>query len=229
MMKFAFILLPILYTALIVAVSAWKTRLQFETNSCKLSDDRVCALNRLMADAAGIRQIPVRIYETSGINGMALPGGKIFITRGLYDCLHAKQISAEELASVIAHELGHVALGHSKQRFAIFVGQTAANQAARMFLWRMLPGIGPIVAWFVGALVEKHISRSGEFAADRYASGLLIKAGIGTGPQISLLQKLERLTGATRGGSEWMSSHPPTTARIEAIKKWESRIGRHSA
>ena len=229
MMKFAFILVPLFYTALIVAISAWKTRLQFKTNSSDLSDDRVDALNRRMAEAAGIRRIPVRIYETSAINGMAVPGGKIFITRGLYDCMSKKQISAEELASVIAHELGHVALGHSKQRFAIFVGQTAANQAARMFLWRMLPGIGPIVVWFVSALVEKHISRSGEFAADRYASGLLIKSGIGTGPQISLLQKLERLTGAAQGGPEWMSSHPPTAARIEAIKTLESKIARQRA
>ena len=229
MMKFAFILAPILYTALIVAISAWKTRIQFETNSSKLADVRISALNRRMAAAAGVRQIPVRIYETGKINGMALPGGKIYITRGLHDCLRTKQISAEELASVIAHELGHVAHGHSKQRFAVFVGQTAANEVARMFLRRMLPGIGHIVAPLVGLLVEKHISRSGEFAADRYASGLLIKAGIGTGPQISLLRKLERLAGASQGGSEWLSSHPPTAARIEAIKNWETSIRQRPA
>ena len=228
-MKFVFILGPFLYMAVIVAISARKTRIEFESNSSKLTDERISALNRRMAKAAGVRQIPVRIYETGKINGMALPGGKIYITRGLHDCLRTKQISAEELASVIAHELGHVAHGHFKQRFAVFVGQTAANQAARMFLWRMLPGIGPIVAWFVSVLVEKHISRSGELAADRYASGLLIKAGIGTGPQISLLRKLGRLAGTSQGGPEWMSSHPPAAARIEAIKNWEKRIRRQPA
>jgi putative metalloprotease len=92
-------------------------------------------------------------------------------------------------------------------------------------LARVLPGVGPLVANLLTSLVAARLSRADEFAADAWASALLIKAGIGTGPQISLFQKLDRLT-ATGGARppEWLMSHPTTDRRIAAISanvaKW---------
>jgi metalloprotease len=68
------------------------------------------------------------------------------------------------------------------------------------------------------------LSRRDEFEADAYASALLIKSGIGVAPQISLFEKLPRLTGAN--GTEvpaWTRSHPQTQDRIAAIKAREAR------
>ena len=63
-----------------------------------------------------------------------------------------------------------------------------------MMLSRFLPGAGVYVARILTRLVAAGLSRSDEYEADAYAAALLTKAGIGTGPQISLFHKLEKLT-----------------------------------
>ena len=70
-------------------------------------------------------------------------------------------------------------------------------------------------------LLVKRISRSDEFQADKFASALLIKSGIGTGPQRSLLQKLDSLTGNTGPAASWLSGHPSAKRRIKAIEEQE--------
>ena len=67
-------------------------------------------------------------------------------------------------------------------------------------------------------------SRRHEFEADAYASALLIKAGIGTGPQKSLFRKLEALTQNRADGiPAWLLSHPKIEERIAAIEANEAR------
>ncbi|MEM9268820.1 MAG: M48 family metalloprotease, partial [Pseudomonadota bacterium] len=62
------------------------------------------------------------------------------------------------------------------------------------------------------------LSRQDEYEADAYAAALLTKAGIGVGPQITLFEKLEQLTG-TSGQLAWLMSHPKTADRIAAIER----------
>ena len=66
-----------------------------------------------MAQALDLPRIKVHIYEIDPVNGLAAPDGRIFITRGFFRKYQTGEVSAEEISSVIAHELGHVALGHS--------------------------------------------------------------------------------------------------------------------
>jgi len=168
----------------------------------------------------------VHIYEIEPVNGLAAPDGRIFITRGFYKRYRAGQVTAEELASVIAHELGHVALGHSRRRMIDFSGQNALRTALAMVLSRFLPGIGIWLAGMVTSMLAAKLSRKDEYEADAYASALLTKAGIGTAAQKSLFTKLEALTGA-RGGATpaWLMSHPKTAERIAAIEANEARWG----
>ncbi len=128
------------------------------------------------------------------------------------------------MASVIAHELGHVALGHSRRRMIDFSGQNALRTALAMVLSRFIPGIGIWIANVLTSMLAARLSRQDEYEADAYASALLVKAGIGTGPQKSLFTKLEALT-AGRGGAvpAWLMSHPKTEERIRAIEANESR------
>ena len=68
------------------------------------------------------------------------------------------------------------------------------------------------------------LSRRDEYEADSYASALLLKAGIGTGPQKSLFRKLGALAG--QGGAQapaWLLTHPKTEERIRAIEANEAR------
>lgn len=226
MFKFAPILIALIYGIAMYRFSVWRTSKELDAKSTELADPVLKSLTDDMARALDLPRIKVNIYEIEPINGLASPDGRIFITRGFFNKYRAGEVTAAELASVIAHELGHVALGHSRRRMIDFSGQNAMRTALAMVLGRLLPGIGPYIASGLMSLLAARLSRKDEYEADAYASALLVKSGIGTTPQISLFEKLENLTGA-RGASSpaWMLSHPKTGERIKAItsntEKWQ--------
>ncbi len=225
MLKFTPILLAILYGLVVYRFSVWRTKRELDERSTELADPRLREIMGRMAEALNIDRIKVHIYEIDPVNGLAAPDGRIFITRGFFRKYRNGEVSGDELASVIAHELGHVALGHSRRRMIDFSGQNALRTALAMILARYIPFIGPWIAGLLTSLLAARLSRSDEYEADAYASALLMKAGIGTEPQKSLFRKLEELTGQ-RGGAvpAWLMSHPKTGERIAAIeaneRKW---------
>lgn len=223
MLKFTPILLAIVYALVIYRFSVWRTKHELDSKSTELADPLLKVLTDRMAAALDLERIRVNIYEIEPVNGLAAPDGRIFITRGFYKKYRAGEVSADEMASVIAHELGHVALGHSRRRMIDFSGQNALRTALMMLLSRLLPGIGILIANALTSLLAARLSRSDEYEADAYASALLVKAGIGTEPQKSLFRKLEKLTGARGGTPVWLMSHPKVEDRIAAIEKLEQR------
>ncbi|TMV79265.1 peptidase M48, partial [Thioclava sp. BHET1] len=218
------LLLAILAGYIAYRVSTWRSVKELAARSSDLADVALRDLVARMAQAMGLREIRVRIYEIAPINGLAAADGQVYLTRGFYDCYRRGEVSAEELASVIAHELGHVALGHAKRRMIDFSGQNAMRMALGLVLSRLLPGIGTWVAQMLTSLLAARMSREDEYEADAYAAALLTKTGIGTGAQKSLFQKLDRLTGAAHGRAPaWLMSHPATAERIRAIEVLEER------
>ncbi|MDJ0638456.1 MAG: M48 family metallopeptidase [Paracoccaceae bacterium] len=223
MLKFTPILLAIAYALVMYKFSAWRTKSELDQKSSELVDPGLKALTDKMAAALDLPRIRVHLYEVEPVNGLAAPDGRIFLTRGFYQKYRAGEVTGEEMASVIAHELGHVALGHSRRRMIDFSGQNAIRAALAMILGRFLPGIGVYIANFLTTLLAARLSRNDEYEADAYASALLVKSGIGTEPQKSLFRKLEKLTGVGGGMPVWLMSHPKTGDRIAAIEKLEAR------
>jgi putative metalloprotease len=223
MIKFLPLLLALLYGVAVYKFSAARTARELDARSTPLADPALRKLGAQMARALDIDKITVHIYEIDPVNGLAAPDGRIFITRGFYNRYRAGEVTAEELSSVIAHELGHVALGHSRRRMIDFSGQNAIRIALATVLNRFLPGIGVLIANGLVTLLAAKLSRKDEYEADAYASALLVKAGIGTEPQKSLFRKLESLTGMGGGLPVWMQSHPGTADRIRAIEANEAR------
>ena len=223
MLRFAPILLALLYGLLVWQFSAWRTKRELDARATPLADPVLNALTQRMARALDLPKIRVHVYEIEPINGLAAPDGRIFLTRGFLDRYHAGVVSAEELASVIAHELGHVALGHTRRRMIDFSGQNAVRVALATVLGRILPGIGIWIANGLVTMLAASLSRKDEYEADEYAAALLTKAGIGTAPQKSLLAKLEGLTGMRGAPPVWLASHPKTPDRISAIEALEDR------
>ena len=226
MLKFTPIFLAILYALAMYKFSAWRTARELDAKSTELADPVLKKLTDQMAAALDVPRIPVNIYEIEPVNGLAAPDGRIFLTRGFYKKFKDGEVNAEEMASVIAHELGHVALGHSRRRMIDFSGQNALRTALMMVIGRFIPYVGPMIANFLVTLLAARLSRSDEYEADAYASALLVKSGIGTAPQKSLFRKLETLTGA-HGASipAWILSHPKTGERIAAIEVLEDKWG----
>ncbi len=223
MTKFLPILLIIGYGLLMYQFSVWRTKRELDARSNPLRDPRLKALTDRMARALDLSEIKVQIYEIEPVNGLAAPDGRIFITRGFMNRYRRGEVSAEELSSVIAHELGHVALGHARKRMIDFSGQNAIRLVLAGVLNRILPGLGALIASGLVTMLAAGLSRADEYAADEYAAALLTRAGIGTGPQKALFGKLERITGHAGGPPVWLASHPKTSDRIRAIEALEAR------
>ncbi|WP_375267366.1 M48 family metalloprotease [Planktotalea sp.] len=224
MLKFAPILLAVIYGLAMYRFSVWRTGRRLDQQSSELADPKLQPIMNSLAKALDLPRVRVNIYEIDPVNGLAAPDGRIFITRGFYKKFLDGDVTGEELASVIAHELGHVALGHSRRRMIDFSGQNALRTALAMVIGRFIPGVGPWIANMLTSLLAARLSRSDEYEADAYAAALLTKAGLGVAPQISLFRKLDALTQSQAGRAPaWLLSHPKTDDRISALEKLEAR------
>lgn len=224
-MRYLIFVLPILYALGMWHFSSWRLRRELDAKSTELADPALKPVTDKLAKALDIPRVRVFVYEIPQINGLAAPDGRIFITRGFLQKFRSGEVTGEEIASVIAHEMGHVALGHSRRRMIDFSGQNALRMLLMGILGRFIPVIGPWLANTLLSLLAAKLSRRDEYEADAYATALLLKAGIGADPQISLFQKLERLSGGNANQiPAWLLSHPKAEERIAAIRdntaKW---------
>ncbi len=226
MIRLAPILLAIVGAILMFRFSAWRSGKNLDEQSTVLKDPALLALTDKMAAQLDLPKLKVHVYEIDPINGLAAPDGRIFITRGFMNKYRDGIVDAEELASVIAHELGHVALGHSKRRMLDFAGANAIRVVLMTVVGRFIPFVGVYIVNGLVSMLAARLSRQDEYEADAYASALLTKAGIGTAPQIAMFQKLDYLSGKSGGNGQlaWLMSHPKTEERIAAIRalnaKW---------
>lgn len=224
MLKFAPILLALLMAVVMYRVSAWRTARMLDQQSTPLKDPTIGALTDRLARALDLPKIPVYVYEIDMVNGLAAPDGRVFITRGFLDKMRLGKVTPEEITSVIAHELGHVALGHSRKRMIDFAGQNVMRTILMLVIGRLIPGIGVYIANALTQLLGARLSRNDEFEADAYAAALLTKAGLGTEAQVSLFEKLGQMTGQSQAPA-WFLSHPKSEERITAIRalsdKWD--------
>lgn len=185
----------------------------------------------LQAYVAGIGQRLVRQTETPQaefrftvlnsdiVNAMALPGGFIYISRGLLGLVG----NEAELAGVLGHEIGHVMARHSTQRLS-------QAQAANLFLGVLgavvgVPGVADIASMGVGAYLQSY-SRENEFEADSLGARYISRAGYDTDAVVHMLSKLRehsQLEARMAGRSpdtvdefHFMSTHPRTIDRVQA-------------
>lgn len=216
-------LLAIGYALMMYHFSVWRTRKLLDAKSAPLTDPSVKRLADRMASALEVPEIKVSVFEVDPVNGLAAPDGRIFLTRGFLNRKMRGEVTPEELAAVIAHELGHVALGHSRRRMIDFTGQNAVFVVLTALLSRFLPVIGIWIANLITTALAARLSRRDEFEADAYATALLIKSGIGTGPQKSLFHKLDAMRDKGMDMPAWLMSHPSSAERIAAIEANEQR------
>jgi len=219
------ILLAVGFGLVMYLFSVRRTLSELDAKSTELVDPSLNDSFARLAAALDLPRVRVYLYEIEPVNGLAAPDGRIFITRGFYNKFRAGEVTADELTTVIAHELGHVALGHSKRRMIDFSAQNALRMVLITLLAPFLRQLAVYAANFLASLLTARLSRGDEYEADEYAAALLTKAGIGTEPQKSLFRKLMALTGGNAGKAPaWLLSHPKTEDRIRAIetleKKW---------
>jgi len=153
-----------------------------------------------------IDNIRIAIVDNPEINAASAGGGQYYVTRGLLN-----EANDEELRGVLAHEIAHEDLGHPAR--AQLVGTGVGIGVA--LLEQFFPGSSAL-APIAGSLITNNYTRPMELEADRHAVVLLERAGYSKQTMINTLSWLERQNGDTGGG--FLSSHPATSERIQALR-----------
>src|SRR6478752_5847785 len=164
-------------------------------------------IRRLEVAAALPFALRAEVVRRDEANAIALPGGQVYVFRGLID----KAGNADEVAGVIAHEIGHVV--HRDGTKAMLQG------AGLSFLFGMLLGDfvgGGAVVIAAKTILQSSYTREAETAADAYGAGLMNKAG---GDARALAVILDKIGGATEPGMTILLDHPETKARVAAINR----------
>jgi predicted Zn-dependent protease len=161
--------------------------------------------------AGGIEHpLEANVLPSSIPNAIALPGGKIY----LFDALLQKAESPDEVAGIIAHELGHAHHRHN-MRTLIYNGGSS-------FLIGLLLGDitgGSAVIFTTRQLLQASHSREAEQEADDFAYATMRKLGRSPVPMAELLLRITGAEGKTLRGFSILSSHPLTEDRLAAAKK----------
>lgn len=174
----------------------------------------VSSLGNTLAKVSERPGLEYRFYVINSptVNAFALPGGHIYLTRGLIE--HTR--SGSELAAALAHEIGHVAERHGVDKME----RQLRTGSLVSVLYNMILGGEPDLLRrealeLGGALWSARHSRQAEEEADEKAIEYLLRSGLDPESMVSLLRKLVAVEAANGNQLDsWFSTHPLTTERI---------------
>ncbi len=156
------------------------------------------------------------LADPETINAFALPGGQIFITVGLLKRL----TSADQLAGVLGHEMGHVIGRHSAQQMA---KSDLTNGLLGAVVSATSDGYGNssagAIAGYVGNMINMKYGREDELEADKFGVKYMQETGYEPQSMIEVMEILKQAAGGKDRPSEFQSTHPDPDHRIIEIKK----------
>ncbi len=181
--------------------------------------DRLAAIGARLTALSDRRDLPwtFRILNQRAVNAVSLPGGFIYVTRGMLDFVR----SEDELAFVLAHEVAHVNQRHHvsllERHFfmgivisLLFGGDPTATQVAN----------------FVGFLLSRGFSRSAEFEADQVGVRLTHRAGFRADAGLRFMERLRAAEGRDPSQFEVLfRTHPALPDRILRVREELRRLG----
>ncbi|MGB7270558.1 MAG: M48 family metallopeptidase [Albidovulum sp.] len=170
----------------------------------------LAALAKLNARLVGDRDLgydlQISVFDHKMVNAFAVPGGQIVIFRGLLD----EASSADEVAGVLGHEIGHV-VARDPTRLSLRAAGSAGILS--IALGDISGGAGLALA--ADHLLQTSYTREAEAAADIFALGLLNDARISSAGMAAFF---DRIAALTDGMPEYLSSHPLSGGRAEAAR-----------
>jgi predicted Zn-dependent protease len=165
-----------------------------------------------------------RVVDDAAVNAFAIPGGFVYVTRGIMTHLN----SEAELVGILGHEIGHVTARHSvsqmsKQQLAqvgLVAGTILSPQVARM---------GGLAQTGLGVLFLK-FSRSDESQADQLGFKYMMAGGYDPRKMVDVFKMLEGVGRQEGGGGgrlpQWLSSHPAPENREAWAEREVASVGR---
>jgi predicted Zn-dependent protease len=181
----------------------------------------VSTLGKRLAEVSELPQLDWQftVLDSQQINAFALPGGHVYMSRGLLE----KMSNEAQLAGVLGHEIGHVTARHSSQRISqamlvqgVAVG-LAIGGAASDEDWLTWTGVGVGAG---GGLYLLSFSRDNESEADSLGIRYMTKLGYNPWGQVQVMEILKEAAG--KEGSkleEFFSTHPLSSTRIERLSR----------
>ncbi|OPX29464.1 MAG: hypothetical protein B1H08_03735 [Candidatus Omnitrophica bacterium 4484_171] len=157
------------------------------------------------------------ILDDSGMNAFSLPGGFVFLNRGIVE-----KTTEDELAFVIGHEIGHVCARHSVKRLQASLGAALVMGLVSKGIENDLLNRAVDIVYNV---VSLGYSRKDELLADSLAVKYTYKAGYDPRAGISLMGKLEK-DDKNQYTMIFLRSHPPVKDRINSIKEKIKELNR---
>lgn len=194
-----------------------------------LDDSKANAyLNTVGQTLAGVSDMPELfggyhfvILNSDDINAFATPGGHIFITRGLIRCCR----NEDELAAVLAHEIGHVQLKHGLQAIEkarltealTILAQEGAKSFGSHEVAQLTQAFGGVISDITNTMINNGYSRTYEYQADAAAVSILRRMGYDAGGLTAMLNIMAREI--KPGGTDFAKTHPSPQNRIAELKE----------
>lgn len=185
-------------------------------------------IGRRIAAASDRPDLPWRftLLDTPMINAMALPGGQIYVTRGILERMN----SEDELAGVIGHEIAHVAAKHAEQRIS-------QSQLAQIGLVLGSVLAGPAATQAYGGLAQlgaqllfQRYSRSQESHADVLGTAYMAESGYNPSGAANMLMVLQRLNSdGVSSLEQYFLSHPDPALRVQTVRNEIAQLEAKSA
>ncbi|ANI30028.1 metalloprotease [Yersinia entomophaga] len=173
---------------------------------------RLAKISAALGDNINGTPANYKVYVTKDVNAWAMANGCIRVYSGLMDMM-----TDNEVEGVLGHEMGHVALGHTRKAMQVAYGtialRTAASSAggiATSLSQSQLADIGE-------KLVNAQFSQKQESEADDYSFELLKKRGIDPNGLVTSFEKLAKMEGGR--GSSLFDDHPASQARADHIRE----------
>lgn len=181
-------------------------------------------LNRIARKlASDVNGVPLnyKVYIAKDINAFAMPNGCVRVYSGLMDLM-----TDDEVMGVVGHEIGHVALGHTKERFQVQGAAMMARDVAGMVGGKVAELSASEYADLAHAVIGGQFSQANESEADDYSFDLLTQRNLNRKGLITAFEKLASLDVGTKENKGIVNnvlggltgSHPDALARANHLR-----------
>jgi Putative Zn-dependent protease, contains TPR repeats len=173
-------------------------------------------LRKIINSMDGVNEKPLdfKVYKEEEVNAFACADGSVRVYTGIMDAM-----TDNELMGVIGHEIGHVALKHTRKQMqqamltsAALEGLASASETMATLTDSQLGAIGE-------AIINSQFSKSQESQADDYGYSFLVGTGRNPWAIVMSFEKLQQLAGGAQAGpvENLFSTHPDTATRIQRM------------
>jgi beta-barrel assembly-enhancing protease len=155
------------------------------------------------------------IVDSKEVNAFAVPGGYVYVNRGLIE----RSDKMDEVAGVLGHEIGHVVRRHTVKQMEKEQGANVGITLACVLTGVCNSQVAGAAINIAGSAVFARFSRSDEAEADQEGFNNVVHAGISPEGMVSMFQKLlEERKSRPAGVEAWFLTHPLEEDRITAIQ-----------